>query len=65
MGVVPGIFRVAEGLLLVDFSLEPTAHPFVHSLRPICGTVFNQLSVAYIASLKVFRDRFASQSTHL
>ena len=58
MGVIPGSrFRVAGGLPLVDFSSEPTAR----SLRPICETVFNLLLVAYIASLKVFRDRSASR----
>ena len=58
MGVIPGSrFRVAGGLPLVDFSSEPTAR----SLRPICETVFNLLLVAYIASLKMFRDRSASR----
>jgi hypothetical protein len=62
MGVVPGSrFRVAGGLPLVDFSSEPTARAFIHSLRPICETIFNLLLVAYIASLKVFRDRSASR----
>lgn len=62
VGVVPGSrFRVAGGLPLVDFSSEPTARAFIHSLRPICETVFNLLLVAYITSLKVFRDRSASQ----
>jgi hypothetical protein len=62
MGVVPGSrFRVAGGLPLFDFSSEPTARAFIHSLRPICETVFNLLLVAYIASLKVFRDRSASR----
>lgn len=42
MGVVPGSrFRVEEGLPPVDFSSEPTARPFIHSLRPIWETVFN------------------------
>jgi hypothetical protein len=62
MGVVPGSrFRVSGGLPLVDFSSEPTARAFIHSLRPICETVFNLLLVAYVASLKVFRDRSASR----
>ena len=62
MGVIPGSrFRVVGGLPLVDFSSEPTARPFIHSLRPICETVFNLLLVAYIAILKVFRDRSASR----
>jgi hypothetical protein len=62
MGVVPGSrFRFAGGLPLVDFSSEPTARSFIHSLRPICETVFNLLLVGYIASLKMFRDRSASR----
>lgn len=62
MGVVPGShFCVAGGLPLVDFSSEPTARAFIHSLRPICETIFNLLLVAYIASLKVFRDRSTSR----
>ena len=60
IGVVPGSrFRVTGGLPLVDFSSEPTAGPFIHSLCPICETVFNLLLVTYIASLKVFYDRSA------
>ncbi|KAH9042676.1 hypothetical protein EDB85DRAFT_1085527 [Lactarius pseudohatsudake] len=59
MGVVPGSrFR---GLKLVDFSSEPTARHFIHSLCSICETIFNLLLCAYIAGLKAFRDRFASQ----
>ncbi|KAH9072882.1 hypothetical protein EDB83DRAFT_2220190 [Lactarius deliciosus] len=59
MGVVPG--RRFRGLKLVDFSSEPTARPFIHSLRSICETLFNLLLCAYIANLKAFRDRVASQ----
>ncbi|KAH9006404.1 hypothetical protein EDB86DRAFT_3144168 [Lactarius hatsudake] len=59
MGVVPG--RRFRGLKLVDFSSEPTARPFIHSLRSICEIIFNLLLCAYIANLKAFRDRFASQ----
>ncbi|KAM6493220.1 hypothetical protein JOM56_011354 [Amanita muscaria] len=66
MGIVPGSrFRVSAGLSLVDFSSEPTARSFIHSLRPICETVFNLLLVGYIASLKMFRDRSASRRKSL
>jgi hypothetical protein len=54
-------FRFGGGLPLVDFSSEPTARAFIHSLRPICETIFNVLLVAYIASLKMFRDKSASR----
>ena len=65
MSVVPGSrFRVAGGLPLVDFLSELTARAFIHRLRPICETVFNLMLVAYIASLKVFRDRRASRHGH-
>ncbi|KAH9019018.1 hypothetical protein EDB85DRAFT_2010048 [Lactarius pseudohatsudake] len=63
MGTFPG--SIFEGLELVDFSSEPTARPFIHSLRPICETIFNLLLLTYIASLKAFRDRFASQQKSL
>ncbi|KIL59239.1 hypothetical protein M378DRAFT_1068410 [Amanita muscaria Koide BX008] len=66
MGIVPGSrFRVSAGLSLVDFTSEPTARSFIHSLRPICETVFNLLLVGYIASLKMFRDRSASRRKSL
>ncbi|KAI9441421.1 hypothetical protein H4582DRAFT_2110330 [Lactarius indigo] len=59
MGVVPGSrFR---GLKSVDFSSEPTTRLFIHTLRPICETMFNLLLCAYITSLKAFRDRSTSQ----
>ncbi|KAH9068513.1 hypothetical protein EDB83DRAFT_2586991, partial [Lactarius deliciosus] len=45
-----------RGLPLVDSSSEPTARSFIHSLCPICETIFNLLLVTYIASLKMFRD---------
>ncbi|KAG1731109.1 uncharacterized protein EDB91DRAFT_1058963, partial [Suillus paluster] len=64
MGVAPGnCFCVAGGLPLVDFLSESTAHPFIHSLYPICTgkTIFNLLLVTYITSLKVFRNRSTSQ----
>ena len=65
VSVVPGSrFRVAGGLPLVDFLSELTARAFIHRLRPICETVFNLMLVAYIASLKVFRDRRASRHGH-
>ncbi|KAH9002125.1 hypothetical protein EDB86DRAFT_2901409 [Lactarius hatsudake] len=63
MGTFPG--STFRGLKLVDFSSEPTARPFIHSLRPICETIFNLLLLTYIASLKAFRDRFASQQKSL
>lgn len=60
--VVPGSrFGVSGELPLVDFSSEPTARSFIHNLRPICEIVFNLLLVAYIASLKMHRDRSASR----
>ncbi|KAH9040797.1 hypothetical protein EDB85DRAFT_1925561 [Lactarius pseudohatsudake] len=63
MGTFPGSpFR---GLKLVDFSSKPTARPFIHSLRPICETIFNLLLLTYIVSMKAFRDRFASQQKSL
>ena len=63
MGVPRGSrFRVSGGLPLADFSSEPTARSFIHSLRPICETVFNLLLVAYSASLKVYHDRSASRN---
>lgn len=56
-GVVQGgHFQITGGLPLVDSSSEPTARSFIHSLRPICETIFNLLLVTYIASLKMFRD---------
>ncbi|KAI9439868.1 hypothetical protein H4582DRAFT_2075230 [Lactarius indigo] len=56
-GVVQGShFRVTEGLPLVDLSSEPPAYSFIHSLRPICETIFNLLLVTYITGLRVFRD---------
>lgn len=63
IGVARGSrFRIAGGLPLIDFSSEHTARLFIHSLRPICETVFNLLLVAYVASLKVFRDRSPSRN---
>ncbi|KAH9041726.1 hypothetical protein EDB85DRAFT_2139823 [Lactarius pseudohatsudake] len=56
-GVVQGShFRITGGLPLVNSSSEPNARSFIHSLRPICETIFNLLLVTYIASLKTFRD---------
>lgn len=56
MGVVPGRFRVTELRFLGPLP-EPTARQFIHSLRPICETIFNLLLVAYIISMKEMRDR--------
>lgn len=51
-----GIVQECESLPLNCFS----SSLFIHNLRTICETVFNMLLVAYIANLKVFRDRSAS-----
>lgn len=57
MGHVPGHqFQLEGGLPLEDFSLRPTAHSFIHSLRPICEVVFNLLLGTYIASLNAIRQ---------
>ncbi|KAH9065933.1 hypothetical protein EDB87DRAFT_908528 [Lactarius vividus] len=60
MGVVwdrgsPFLRLLRRILRLVDFSWEPIACAFFHSLRLICETVFNFFLLAYIASLKAFR----------
>lgn len=63
-GVVAGTpFRGAEskGLLLEYCSSDRTARTFVHSLRPICETIFNILLTTYTASLKAHHDRAASR----
>ncbi|KAH9036502.1 hypothetical protein EDB85DRAFT_1888854 [Lactarius pseudohatsudake] len=43
----------------------PGTHHFICSLRPICKTIFNLLLLAYIASLKAYHDRDASQQKSL
>jgi len=61
IGLIPGThFRVGVGYALDDFSVGP-ASSFIHSLRPICEIVFNLFLLAYIASLKAYRDTFAKQ----
>ena len=50
-------FEIHEGLPLVDFSSEATAHSFVINLRPICEVIFNIFLVTYVAALKMYRDR--------
>jgi hypothetical protein len=42
-------------------SSDHTACSFIHSLRPICETIFNILLTTYAASLKAHHDRAASR----
>jgi hypothetical protein len=61
IGLDPGTqFQVIP---LTDFSFQPTAHSFIHSLRPICEIVFNLLLLTYIASLKIWVPSMPCEGT--
>jgi hypothetical protein len=57
--VVSGLRCLRDAQLsLFDFSSQPTQAArtsFIHSLRPICESVFNLLLLAYIETLKTHR----------